>query len=136
MADLAGVLPGETELDIQHPGTKQPTGLKWRLMSINDERMKRVKRMITDRRLDLEKKGKTFKAEEIEDNLNMILFKGSLGWTWGEDADGDKATFNGEQPEFNQKNVIAVLTALPWIADQLQEAINDDERFFINSKPI
>ena len=134
MADISAVKPKDRWVDVKHPGTGEAIGLSWGLMSIDDDRMRAIKRKITDKKQTLELKGKTFKAEEIEQNLTEMVFRASIGWKWGLDADGDKATFHGEQPEFDRAAVFAVLTELSWVEDFLAAEISSTKDFFGNSK--
>jgi len=135
MADIGKIKSSDREIIILHPGTKEPIGITVMVMHIDDPRLKKVKRRITDERLRLDQRGKNFKAEEIEDNKNNILFNAMTGWEFGKDPNGDQATFNGDIPEFNRRNVVQVLDELPWFADQINEAIGETEAFFNNSKP-
>ena len=144
MVDLSKIKASERTVEILHPGTGEKLGVRVPLVSIDDDRMKAVKRSITDRRLHLEQRGKHFKAEEIEENRNNLLFKAMTGWEWynptgnegdeGYDADA-MPDFGGEVPEFNRRNVVAVFEAMSWFRDQLDEAIGDEKAFFDNSKP-
>lgn len=140
MTDIANIKPVERVVDILHPATKELLGVRVSLVSFDDERMKRVKRNITDRRLSLDAKGKNFKAEEMEDNTNSLLFSAMTGWEWYEVVDdkgrvtAEQPTFNGEVPPFNRGKVIQVFTELPWFRFQIDEAIGDDQAFFVHSK--
>lgn len=130
MADIGKIKPSERKVEIKNPGTGKKEGITVGILSIDDEQMKRIKRKITDRRIDLEKKGKAFKANELEDNRNAIIFEGMTGWEWTEDEDGEPALFNGKVPEFNRANVYEVFEAAPWFAEQLKEEMSDTESFF------
>lgn len=136
MADLSEIKTSDRTIEILHPATGEKLGVQVTLVSIDDDRLQKLKRQITDRRLHLEARGKTFKAEEIEENKNNLLFTATTGWTWGKDADGEQQTFHGEVPEHNRKNFTAVVTELPWFGDQINEAVGDTKAFFSNSKPI
>jgi hypothetical protein len=136
--DIAELKPTESILDIVHPSTGERLGITITLLSLDDERMKKVKRQIHDRALNLQKKGKTFKSEEIEDNGNELLFTAMTGWTWGiptdekgvEIPDATPATFRGSVPPFNKPSVYAVFNALPWLRDQVDEKVSDTKSFF------
>lgn len=143
MAEISGLKPIERTIDIKHPGTGGPLGVRVRIMSMEDERLKKLKREITDDRFKLESKNKSLKAENVEQNDERLLFAGTLGWEWynptgsegddGYDADATPV-FNGEQPEYNPKNFRDVIRALPWFADQIREEMQEDKAFFANSK--
>lgn len=137
--ELTALKPIDRIVEITNPATGAPIGLRVRVMSLEDDRLKRIKRQITDESLKLQAKGKAFKADEIERNAHMLMFGGTLGWEWynptgkegdeGYDAEA-MPEFYGEQPDYNQKNFIAVITELPWIGEQIQEVIGDTKGFF------
>lgn len=141
--DLANIKPTERTIEINHPATGLPIGVRVHILSIDDARMIRVKRQITDESLKLQAKNKAFKSEELERNTNMLMFTATTGWEWynptgeageqGYDADA-MPDFEGSIPEYNQRNFLAVTTALPWFAEQVQEAIGETKAFFDNSK--
>ncbi len=126
--DISGIKSTARTIEIVHPATGEPLDISVTLVSYDDERMKRIKRNILDRRSHLEQRGKHFKAEELEANRNQLLFAAMTGWEWR-----GEATFHGEKPEFVQKHVFAVLDELPWFRDQLDEAIGDEKAFFTPS---
>lgn len=129
--DLNTLKPTERFVEIEHPKTGLPIGIKVSIVSINDDRMKRVKRKIQDERIRLESRGKGFKSEEIEDNRLILCFTAMTGWEWGKNPSTDEdVTFNGSKPEFNMKNVREVFSALPWFQTQVEEAISDEAAFF------
>lgn len=134
--ELTDLKPTDRTIEIVSPVTGQPIGLRIRVMSIEDDRLKRIKRQITDESLKLQARNKAFKAEELERNANMLMFGGTLGWEWynptGDDA--DMPAFHGEQPEYNQKNFVALVTEITWIGEQIQEAIGETKSFFDLSK--
>lgn len=144
MTDLATLKPTERTIEILHPSTGAPLGIRLTVMSIDDDRLKRVKRNITDEQLKLQARGKSFKADELERNAHQILFAASTGWTaynpTGTDKDGGydadaTPTFNGKPwPDYNQRNFMEVIETLPWFADQVREAIDETKAFFGTSK--
>lgn len=144
MADLASIQTNDRTIEITHPGSGERIGVRVSLMHIDDERLAKIKRNITDRRLYLEARGKTFKAEEIEENKNNLLFGAMTGWEWynptgkpddeGYDAEAAPSFEGDDQPEFNRKTVTAVLTKLVWFSDQVNEAVGDTKAFFNPSK--
>lgn len=147
MADLLSIKMTDRTIEITHPGTGENIGLRCTLCSINDDRMTKIKRRITDRRLHLESRGGRFKADEIEENKNDLLVNALISWEWYEqeevkDEKGiviteyrERPTFDGEVPSLNPRNVLAVITALPWIGSQLNDTLGETESFFENSKP-
>lgn len=134
MADIAKLTTDETTVTIKHPGTHEPIGVTVNVMHIDDPRLAKIKRQFTDEKNRLAQRGKFIKAEEIESNTNLILFRAMTGWHWGQDTDGEEVTFNDTKPDFTQRDVLEVLTTLPWFADQVGEAIGETEAFFTKSK--
>lgn len=140
--DISNIKTTERVLEILHPATKEQLGIRVTLMSLDDDRMKKTKRQITDRRLHLEARGKHFKADEIDDNRNNIAFGAMTGWEWYEqkeqkDANGkivlpfrEQPKFNGKVPDFNRANVSAVFDQLSWFREQIEEAISETKDFF------
>lgn len=128
--DFSELKPSERIIDILHPKTKARTGIKVSILSMEDDRVKKVKRRILDDRLRLEARGKNFKSDDIEENKMALMFAVVTGWEWGKDDDGDDAFFNKEKPVFTLAKFREILDALPWLAAQIQEAVSDDESFF------
>ena len=124
--DLSELKPSERIVEILHPKTEVPVGVRVTLISMDDDRLKKIKRRIHDQKLSLEVRGKNFKSDDIEDNMNMITFSAMLGWEWY----GADVKFRNEKPAFNQKNVLDVFETLPWFRQQVQEAVSDEKAFF------
>lgn len=123
--DINEIKPTDRTIDIVHPATGDKLGITVTILSIKDPELKEIKRKMTDERLRLEQRGKTFKAREIESNTNILLFKAMRDWSW----EGE-ATFKGEKPEFNRKNVLEVLEELEWLRDQIDAEVSDEKAFF------
>lgn len=126
--DLANIKPASEMIhEMLHPGTDEPLGIKVSLCSLDDEKMKRIKRKITDDQQILKRRGKDFTAAQIEENTNLICFTAMNGWVW----EGE-ASFHGEKPVFNQANVYRVFNELSWFREQISEAIGETKSFFIS----
>lgn len=143
--DIANIKPIERTMEIVNPGTGAPLGVRVSIMSIDDDRLKRIKREITDERLKLDQKGKAPKSDDIERNGERLLFAATTGWEWynptgkegGKDYDKDAMpSFNGEVPDYNPKNFYDIIRSLPWFADQIRDEIDETKAFFDNSKTI
>lgn len=137
--DIANLKPQTRFVEIHHPADDEKLlGIRVELMSISDPRMKKIRRRIKDRQLLQQAKGKHFKADDIEENTNELISSAMLGWQWYNPTEGTAnfdedahANFNGDRnPAFNQKNIYAILSELEWIADQLSDAISDQQAFF------
>lgn len=130
--DLASLTPTERKIDIVHPGNGSPLGVWVSVVSLDDERMKKLRRAITDEANKKAQRGKVMKAEEIDENLDRLLINAMTGWGWEKDEAGEDQTFQGIKPEFNEKNIRKVFATLPWFRDQLNEAVGDTKSFFSN----
>jgi hypothetical protein len=123
--DISSLKPTERLVEIRHPGTGDNLGITVSVLSLLDDRMKKIKRRLLDNRLQLESKGKKFKSSDVEDNETALLFEAMTGWQWN-----GENTFRGEKPDFNIKNVKEVFTELEWFRNQIAEAVSDEEAFF------
>lgn len=123
--DLLRLQPSERIIDIIHPGSGEPLGIKVSVVSVGDERTKKVKRRILDEKLRLESRGKSFKSEDFEENTFQILYATMTGWEWS-----GEIVFDGAKPDFNVKNVRMVFDRLPWFRAQIEEAVADETAFF------
>lgn len=122
--DISTLIPTDRVIEIKHPQTEQPLGIRVTIVSLNDEKMKPIRKRIVNKRLELEKRGKNFKADEIEENELEILVGSVTSWEWYD------STFHGEIPVFNEKNVRQVFAELPWFKEQVAEAVGDEKAFF------
>lgn len=124
--EISILKPVERIVDILHPGTGEPMNIKVGIVSLNDEKTKLVRRKIQNKRIDFEKRGKSFKADDLEDNEIELLINCITSWDWSDN------TFHDAVPEFNEKNVKQVLKELPWFKSQVVDAIGDEKAFFQN----
>lgn len=143
--DISKLKPLERTIEIMNPATgyTTPLGIRVKMMSIEDDRLKKLKRSFTDEHLKRDSKGKAIKADELEHNSHMLLFTASLAWEWynptgqkgdaGFEADA-MPDWKGAVPEYNQRNFIEVLTEFPQFADQIQEAVDEKKAFFADLK--
>jgi hypothetical protein len=130
--ELSELKPSERMIEILTPGTKQELGVRVSILHIDDERLKKLKRQFQDERNRLEARGKQFKAETIEENLNELTYAAMTGWEWYSPTKDPKdlPKFNGSVPEFNKKNVFEIFETLPWFRNQIGEEMGDDQAFF------
>lgn len=136
--DITSVKPNESILSIVHPATGKNLGIVISLLSISDPKMKKIKRQIQDRALQLQRKGKGFDSAQLDENENVLLFNAMTGWTWGTPTDDEgkeipgetPALFHGETPAFTKENVFKVFNELEWFRDQIDEKVSDTKSFF------
>ena len=122
MTDIATIVPTTRTIDILHPATKEPIGLRIDLRPESHPSVREAVRKITNDRLNL--RGK-LSAERMEANRLDVLIASIDGWCW----EGD-TTFEGEKLAFAEPNVRKVLKKLPWIRDQVDIALAETEEFF------
>ena len=122
--DISTLVPTDRVIEIKHPQTEQLLGIRVTIVSLNDSKLKAIRKRIVNKRLELEKRGKSFKADDIEENELDILVASVTSWEWYD------AEFHGEKPVFNENNVRKVFGELPWFKDQVAEAVGDEKAFF------
>lgn len=141
MVDIATFKPSERKVEIVHPATGAPLGIRVTIMSINDDRLLKQKRTYRDEANRLASKGKHIKAEQEEANSYALLFAATTGWEWynptgdeGDEGYDPTATpeFNGEVPQYNERNFKAVAKELSWFTAQLTAEIDEEKAFFTN----
>ena len=120
--DISAISANERTIDILHPATGEPTGLKVTLLPGTDEKVESARRKITNRRL--QSRSQKITAEQLEAEGMELLLASVSGWEWGE------ATLGGEQPEFSADNVRRVLKQHKWIRDQIDREAGYSEAFF------
>lgn len=134
MADISNIKVVERNIEIKNPATSALLGITIGLVSVDDEKLKTLRRRIDDRSQKLAAKGKAFSAEELEDNTNEIAFTAMNWWKWEKDADGEEATYHGEKPELNRRNAFAIFKEIGWFRTQITAALNEEEAFFAKSQ--
>jgi hypothetical protein len=122
--DIGSIKASTFSLEIKHPSTGESVGLTVELVSPTDDRFKRIERKVTDVAMKKRARGKTFTADELEENRNALIASTIVGWKWSKDG-----SFGGEKLEFNSSNVAKVL-AVDWIRGQIDEALAEPANFF------
>ena len=133
--DIDDIRSNERVIEILHPRTREPVGIRVTIVSVDDEKLSKLKRSIQDRRMYLEARGKTFKAEEIEENGLNLKVAAMTGWEWYAPEGKKQANYKGRVPDFTRKDVTEVLTEKKWFGDQINTAIGETEAFFDKSSP-
>lgn len=122
--DILSIKPGRLTVDILHPGTQNPIGLKIEVVSLEDERVKGMERQLKNRALRGGRNSVT--AEKMESSTLEILMAAIVGWTWV----GELTLGGMQNPEFTKENVLRLLKDAPWAAKQIDVALGDDASFF------
>lgn len=139
--DISAIKPSERTVELVHPGTGTRLGIRVTVMSIDDERLAKLKRTFRDETNRLNSRGKSIKAEQEEANSYQLLFAATTGWEWynptgnegdaGYDPDA-QLTLEGSLPQYNQANFLKVAKSLPWFTKQLTGEIDEEKAFFTN----
>lgn len=122
MTDIATIVAAERAIDILHPATGEPIGLRITIRPESHPSVREaVRKTLNDR---LSGRGKVT-AERLESNRLELVIASVGGWEWQGDTN-----FEGGKPEFAEPNVRKVLKKLTWIKDQIDKAIGETEEFF------
>lgn len=124
--DLADLKPVERAIEILHPGTDEPIGIRVNLVSMDDPRLKQLRRRFINESQKAAQKNKILDADDLERNSNEVLFAATTGWEWY----GENINFHGEKPEYTKRNFYAVIDELPWFKRQISEVMDDTKGFF------
>lgn len=120
--DISSITAAERVVDIKHPATAEPIGLKVTLLPDTDPKVKAARRKFLNERLQ---RGMKVTAEKLEAQQLSIIEAAVGGWEWLGDL-----TFHGEKPDFTEANLRKVLKELSWVKSQLDEELGDDAAFF------
>lgn len=128
MTDLSKIKPVEQVVDVLHPGDKSELGIKVTIMSPADNRLDSLRRMLTQKKLAEQAKGRVPKVEEMRDDRIKILHAAITAWDWG---DND---WKGDTPELpNIRELKEMDVEASWLIAQIDKAFGDDESFFTNA---
>jgi len=114
--DLSNIQPITREVPLPHPGTGDPTGLVFKLMSTQDPLASSVLRAFKD----------AVSAKEQAHDFGRIVLIGAMvkGWEWK-----GEATWNGGKPPCTPINVYSVVSQ-PWVLDFLDRELGKTAAFF------
>lgn len=124
MTDLTSIVAASRAIDILHPATGEPVGLRLTLLPDSDPKVKSASRKALNERMS--GKGKVT-AEKIEQNRIDMLVASIGDWQWTGDL-----TLDGEKPAFSDTKLRAVLEDenLAWISQQVEAELRDTAAFF------
>lgn len=126
--DLSSIKAENTTVEIRHPVTFEPIGLSITLRPPTHPSVKAVqRRLLTEAQKST--KGR-LPAEKLEAYGLDRLIAATEAFTWGEGPDGQPCKFEGEQPEATAENARKLYAALPWVKQQIDEAMGDEAAFF------
>lgn len=125
--DILAIQPTTVTVEITHPSTSKPIGLRVECVSLESDPVKAIERQIKNAAL---KSGRsTMTADKLERNTIALLSAAIVGWSWAEGLTlGSLAS-----PALTLENK-AKLLAVPWIAKQIDTALGDEAAFFSTSE--
>ncbi len=123
--DISTLVAAPRVVDIKHPATGAPIGLKVTLRPDSAPEVLAEKRKLLNERLRHDVKAT---AERLEENSLTLLGAAVAGWEW----EGD-LTFEGSKPDFTPANLRKVLVKLRWVREQLDDEFGEDAAFFESS---
>jgi hypothetical protein len=121
LKEEASAIEDGVEVKITHPVTGEETGMIVTVASYESSAVRSVQRRIANSAMKKRKKGMPT-AEDAEEGTYAIAAAAVLGWSG--------VTEDGEPLEFTKSNVIKVLKAWPFIAEQIDEVADDRANFF------
>lgn len=128
MIELTDIRPTDREVELLHPGNKQPLGLIFQLRSPYSPEVKKVEREWLDFRLQ-RKAGEQPDSKAIDDLRTKQILAGVSGWRF---KSPDSLKLWGEQPEFSESKLKKLIRSegLEWIRDFLDKETGNRASFF------
>lgn len=123
------------DVDITHPKTQERIGIVFRVAGIDSERMRKARHAVSGARL---KTGKlqSVTPDQLEQEGLDYLVASVISWSWDKAVPATEktpaipaTTLDGKVPEFNEKNVRAVLKRYPFIRVQIDSVVGDRAGF-------
>lgn len=122
MSEITAIVAVARAIDIKHPATEAPVGLRITLLPDTHPKVRAASRKALDDRL--QGKGK-ITAAKMEQGRTDMLVASVGGWEWQGDL-----TFHGDKPSLTDESLRKVLKELPWIGDQLEVELGNRAEFF------
>lgn len=116
--EISGLVSTEQlfELDVEHPASGEPMGIKIRVRSAGSEAAMSVVRKQTDAILAKQQKRKLIDAGTVEQNEIDQAVSYVASWDWGGN------TYDGAVPNNDPATIKAILTKETWLYAQVAEA--------------
>jgi hypothetical protein len=113
------------ELQLLHPVTQEPTGVKFWVTSSNSDAAKKAIKSTYNARVAREKASKDWGADDVEKAALKSMAACIVEWDFAGNSLGDL----GIDPELTLENAMKVLSDAPWIYAQVASVVNDLEAF-------
>ena len=153
--NLLDLKPSTVFLDLKHPGTGLPLGVRCELQSMQSDAVKAVERTLKNKALRGGRNNVT--AEKIDDNTVLILAAALVGWEFyqpvlqaeqiipqpavnGKEVPdrvipavlGEVPNIDGDtKPPCSQANKVKLMSVAP-LAKQVDDILGDDTLFFVS----
>lgn len=122
--DLNDITPGTVELDILHPATFEPIGLKLTLRSPSHPEVKALAQASVERERSLSRRGKHSTVAQQEREAVKINAACVIDLKWS-----GEATLDGEKPDYSPE-VVHKLMQRDFILKQVAEQLREEADFF------
>jgi len=124
VSDLSTIQPEDQEIELVHPANESGLGFYFTLRSPYHEKVKEAERKWLNKRLQKRKQKLT--AESLDAAAEAKILAAVSGWRYRDET----VTFDGQQPEFNPKELQTMLRKHAWIQAFLDEELGDFGNFF------
>lgn len=123
--EISGLVNPETlfDLDVEHPATGEPMGIKIMVRSAGSDAAKDIVRKHTDGILAKQQKGVLVNAETIEKNEIDQAVSYVASWDWGSN------TYDGKKPDSSPETIKAILTKEGWLYAAVTKAARSIANF-------
>lgn len=128
--DFSKITYGERIIDILDPLHDCPSGIKLTIVCSEDKNVQKLLRKFIDEQNRYAAKGKTM-PDEVTSEYDVKLIQTSItSWQWGKHPKTkQEATWRGEKPDLNPKNLKDILENFPTFKRQVLEEIKEDKDF-------
>lgn len=109
-------------VDIVHPKTMEPIGLKIWVAGPDSERQRKARRAVINERLQMRNQKVTAEILEVE-NISTLA-RATFKWEFGPDV-----TIDGKRPEWSAKECERLFTRFPFMFEQVNAAAGDRAGF-------
>lgn len=128
MSNFAEIKSANSFLEITHPKTGEPIGLRVEILPPDSEIVRSRVRAIRDARQHKERRGIVVTASEQERISIDLCVTAVVDWQWTKPI--DEANYNGEQPSFAKSTLAEMLKTLEWMRRQIDDHLGDEKNFF------
>lgn len=128
MADISTIVASNAAVEIKHPATGMPIGLTIHLLPDTSEELRALQRKWQNEALKT--RGRNLDADKLEARTLERLVAATASWQFGADENGEPCTFGGETPECTAFNARKLYKDLPWLRNQVADALSDEAEFF------